>query len=221
LQLSITAQGETSNKRLGIAFTATSYTLAGPLGGFHYFDYANSPWALGVLDGTQMITVYQYPNSNPVSYLPHIYGYYTPLTATPAFGCCINGSTRDMSNQQHRTVSISYNILPTTQLTLRYGSNNTSGVYNGTPSYDTFQSPAGYQGNYSNGFQFYIPNANSSSIEGNLSRELDQLYEWDLHSQIHKGSVRISYLSYNSTNNTNQFSGSTPICTNCTFSGEA
>src|SRR5581483_3808946 len=75
---------------------------------------------------------------------------------------------------------------------------------------------AGYHGKYANAFQFY-------SVFLSLpipSREIDQLYEYDVRARVGNGSVRASYASYLSTNS-QQLHSASFNCNNCVISGEA
>jgi len=225
LRFSLIGQGETKNKRFRMAVSSTSYTLAGPIGGFHEFGFFCSPYSTGLINGKELISndysLYfsgAYAN-NSYSYLPHIYGGFSN-SVTPTIGCCVTKFTQDTTLEQQRMVSAFYNVIPTVQVTLRYALNNTLNNFGGTPSLVTFQPSSGYAGKYQNGYQFY--QSDGAVVP---SHELDQLYEWDINSQIGKGSARVSYLSYFSTNadfgnNTQGQTGFT-VCSPCTISGEA
>ena len=217
LQLNLSAQGETKNKRLGVSVSATSYTLAGPIGGFPEFVFDATPWGpygVGVLSGGTLIGQVANSSLNNYSYLPHIAGGGSTVESS-LIGCCFTQDTQDTTLQQRRSVSLFYNLSPVTQITLRYGLNNSLSNYSRTPCVNTFVAPPGYHGKYPNGYQFL-----ASSFRSDPSREIDQLYEWDIHSQFGKGSVRASYLSYLSTNSSNNnFNSGIGPCVNCTLSG--
>src|SRR5581483_7371663 len=154
LQLNLSAQGETKNKRLGLSLSATSYTLAGPIGGWPYFNFATSNFATGFIDGTEPIS-YDFNNhggGTNYSYLPHINGGFSSQS-TPAIGCCVTKFSRDTTLTQQRTLSFLYNIAPTVQIILRYGLNNTLSNYSGTPFLVTFLPTAGYTGKFGPGSQ--------------------------------------------------------------------
>src|SRR5581483_261091 len=144
----IEAQGETRNKRLGMTFTATSYTLAGPIGGFPYFNYNSSQWALGLINGTELICPnYNLSTAGGNSHLPpYIKGSIGSggYAATALIGCCLTKFTRDTTLVQQRTVSLLYNIAPTIQVILRYGLNSTLNNFSGTPGRLAFNAPPGY-----------------------------------------------------------------------------
>src|SRR5581483_10729934 len=195
LQLSLVGQAESRNKRFGMTVSALSYTLAGPIGGFHQFAFFLSPFSCEVINGNELIAL----NINSIlsgayfakshSYLPHIFGGFINQT-TPAIGCCLTKFTQDTTLEQQRTASVFYDITPNTQITLRYGLNNSQSNFGGTPYLITFAAPPGYTGKYANGYNFY-----SSSGSTVPSHEIDQTYEWDIRSQIGKGAIRASYLS--------------------------
>jgi len=210
LQFNLVAQGETQNKRVGLAVTATSYTLAGPIGGF---PQSVGPFA-GLIDGST-VEVRILPSTSCLQYLPHINGGHIAATSSSVI-CCNTNFTRDTTLEQQRTASIFYNIAPAVQVILRYDLNNTLNNFGNTPLLIPFSAPVGYTGKYPNGYGI-----NASLNNSVPTREIDQLYEWDVHAQIGKGALRASYLSYESANTSFQHgnTGGQP-CSPCTISGE-
>src|SRR5581483_5596198 len=104
---------------------------------------------------------------------------------------CITKFTRDETLTQQRSMSVTYNVTPKTVVSLRYDFTGTLSVYGNTPSLVNFAPPPGYTGKYASGaFSFYTEGTGSIGVP---ARELDQNYEWDIRSQLGRGSARLSY----------------------------
>src|SRR5581483_4893513 len=227
LQFNLNAQGETRNHRLGLAISSSSYTLPGPIGGWPQFDYLYSPWgitaAIATINGKSVPILPYGFNSNCVgyNYAPHLNGGFSTLGTAPLIGCCYSKFYQDYTLQQNRSFTFLYNVAPAVQLTLRYVLVNTVSDYSNTPLVQMFSPPPGYVGKFENGYTFQTQYENNTP-----AREIDQTYEWTIHSQLGKGSALLSYLSLESTNISNNSNnagaaGSAPQCINCMLSGIA
>src|SRR5581483_675926 len=116
LKFNFVGQGQTKNRRFGIAVTAGSYALAGPIGGWPQFNFTCSRFGYGVINGNEIVA----PDYSQFSYgynpyLPHIYGGFYKISVG-AIGCCVTKYTQDTTLNQQRTVSLLYNIAPAVQV---------------------------------------------------------------------------------------------------------
>src|SRR5581483_8131888 len=133
---------------------------------------------------------------------------------TTAVICCLTSYVNNFANIHQTSFNFRYDIAPTVELRLRYSLDNQHNNYAEAPGPSHFSRPPGYTGSLPNNYTFFDIGNNAYD-----SKEIDQLYEYDIRARIGQSALRVSYASYNSAATVLNHSGGLP-CNACTLSGE-